>query len=560
MSYVLTTEWDSIQERNIEPLSPVHADNHNKLLKILGSSKMYIDGLNHSFTFDDANKKVIMHLTPGIVVIQNVCIEFKENTSIVFLDNENNLQRQNYYVVVEYEYRNIRPLGVAQIKSINSDEYNSDIHLKLYHIYTDNWYSFPTESAFNAWVSDELNFEDLRTNIDNLPAWLTANFMPMDGGSLTGTILVPNPSLDDQAANKGYVDNLIENHTSLHMDDFVSITGSTMSGVLYLSEHPDESVPDPLGSTQAATKGYVDFWANHMTETFGVGPFLPLYGGSMTGFLKLNDDPTDLLHAATKNYVDERIEEVVNFSEGPFLPLSGGEMTGHIVLIDNPSENFHPVTKVYADTSFAGISHTHDASDLTSGSLSSDRGVVAGSPTYSFVKYTGTANNIGVFYGGTTAPSSSQRLNYNGYFYASRVYNAVYNDFADCLYLDADLTFEDSKNKIVELCDNNTVRLASRFSRTIIGVISDTYAYIAGGTEEEIQNNIKAPICSAGYAWVNVENVEKAELGFYIMPADNGIGKVISFDEKTQYNDFIVGKIIAIDKATNKVRISIIMN
>jgi hypothetical protein len=54
------------------------------------------------------------------------------------------------------------------------------------------------------------------------------------------------------------------------------------------------------------------------------GTFMPLSGGTMTGPLVLNADPTVVLGAATKQYADK------------MLPLAGGAMTGPLTLTSNP--------------------------------------------------------------------------------------------------------------------------------------------------------------------------------------------------------------------------------
>lgn len=560
MSYVLTENWDVIQERNIDPLSPVHSDNHNRLLKILGTDKLYIDGLDYSFTHDYENNRIVMHLTPGIVVINYICVEFKENSTIIFLNANEDIRNKSFYVVVEYEFRKIRPLSIATIKVIKQEIYDPSKHLILFEFYTPSWFSLPSESEFNIWVANDSNFIDRRVSLDYLPAWLTKNFLSSAGGELGGSFIVPEPTTPYQVANKEYVDNLISHHDEEHMDYFVLLEGSSMSGKLYLSEHPDNTELDSMGSNQAATKGYVDYWADLILTNIGGGPFLQTSGGTLTGYLTLHASPVNNYHAATKLYVDSRIEEVINFSEGPFLPLNGGTMTGNLILNGPPFETNQAATKGYVDINTAPVNHTHDAIDITEGTLSGLRGIQAGSSVNSFVRYNGTSALSGTFYGGTTNPSSSQRLNYNGYFYATRVYNAVYNDYADCLYPEDNLTYEEAKNKIVEIKRNNIVGLATKESEKVIGVVSDTYAYIAGGTEEEIKNNEKIPICSSGYVWIHVINVEDAEVGFYVIPDSDGYGKVITSDEKKNFRDCIVGKIIAIDVVNKKVRISIIMN
>lgn len=68
---------------------------------------------------------------------------------------------------------------------------------------------------------------------------------------------------------------------------------------------------------------------------------LPKAGGTMTGALVLNADPSSALHAATKQYVDT------------FLPKSGGTMTGAIVLSGAPTLDTHAANKAYVDSKMA---------------------------------------------------------------------------------------------------------------------------------------------------------------------------------------------------------------
>lgn len=102
--------------------------------------------------------------------------------------------------------------------------------------------------------------------------------------------------------------------------------GGTMTGDLILNA-------DPSTNLQAATKQYVDGMG---------GAFLPLAGGTMTGDLILNADPTVNFQAATKQYVDT--------AGGSFLPLAGGTMTGSLVLNADPTTNLEAATKQYVDT------------------------------------------------------------------------------------------------------------------------------------------------------------------------------------------------------------------
>ena len=60
--------------------------------------------------------------------------------------------------------------------------------------------------------------------------------------------------------------------------------------------------------------------------------FVPLLGGTMTGFLTLHADPSNALHAATKQYVDSAISGI-NLSG--YLALAGGTMAGNLGMDNN---------------------------------------------------------------------------------------------------------------------------------------------------------------------------------------------------------------------------------
>jgi hypothetical protein len=103
-----------------------------------------------------------------------------------------------------------------------------------------------------------------------------------------------------QAVSKAYVDQSIAELTG----SLLTASGGTLSGNLYLNG-------DPTQPLQAADKHYVDSASN-----MGI----PLTGGNMTGPLNLNGDPTQALQAADKRYVDSQVSTA--------LPITGGTVTG----------------------------------------------------------------------------------------------------------------------------------------------------------------------------------------------------------------------------------------
>jgi len=194
-----------------------------------------------------------------------------------------------------------------------------------------------------------------------------------------------------------------------------------------------------------------------------------------------------------------------------------------------------------------------NASNLNTGTISANRGVLAGSSAYSFLQYTGLDNVAGGLNGGSTAPSGTNRLNFSGYFYATRVYNAVYNDYAECF--DTCISYVNSKNRIVELKDN-VATIASPESIAIIGIVSDSYGYILNGTEEDIISGYKIPIAMAGTVMVDAETLIKdTDMNCFVCAGVDGKARVIPKGEAYMYEGKIVGKIIALDKSSNQYKI-----
>ena len=82
-----------------------------------------------------------------------------------------------------------------------------------------------------------------------------------------------------------------------------------------------------------------------------------------------------------------------------------------------------PLTNAEIDQNFINLNtELANASALTSGTVSGDRGVSAGSSTSSFIEYNGLTKTSGQFDGGAIAPTNTVRLNYDGYLYATRFY------------------------------------------------------------------------------------------------------------------------------------------
>ena len=184
-----------------------------------------------------------------------------------------------------------------------------------------------------------------------------------DGTVASGTLLVSWPAFTT-AANAAVAAGSVT--TQIGADGFVSLAlaanagalpgGSYYTAVYHLNDGTVNKeywvVPAATSSTisqirsqlvpstvaiQAVTKQYVDTAVSSIT-----GNYLLAGGGTMSGPLVLNGDPTSAAQAADKHYVDDSV--------GSLLPLSGGSLTGPLTLAANPTGALQAATKQYVDS------------------------------------------------------------------------------------------------------------------------------------------------------------------------------------------------------------------
>jgi len=116
--------------------------------------------------------------------------------------------------------------------------------------------------------------------------------------------------------------------------------------------------------------------------------------------------------------------------------------------------------------------------------------------------YNGTTQATGQFDGGTTAPAAATRLNYNGYLYATRVYNAVWNDIVDFVDAPEDLAVE--YGRVYVRTPDYSVALSDQYCQAgILGIASDTFGFGVGTKEDTNQ----IPIAIGGFVLAYVDKL-----------------------------------------------------
>ena len=180
------------------------------------------------------------------------------------------------------------------------------------------------------------------------------NFLSKHGGLILGNIamsgqsitnLNPTPQNNNDAVTKSYVDN------SISLAGGLSITGITMQGDINMSGHNVIGLSDPTNDDMAASKGYVD------------SNFLDLAGGAMVGDIDMGGyeitnmlrTPTTDLSAVTKKWVSDEFptkQEVLGgFTLTGALNLSGNEVYG---LPDVPTTDNSAASKKCVDSKTTG--------------------------------------------------------------------------------------------------------------------------------------------------------------------------------------------------------------
>jgi len=137
---------------------------------------------------------------------------------------------------------------------------------------------------------------------------------------------------------------------------------------------------------------------------------------------------------------------------------------------------------------------------------------------------------------------------FNGIFYATKVYNAVWNDIAEFM-----IYAEISEAGDVIIMTNEGVKKSfKRAQKSVIGIHSDTFGYALGTENQEL----KTPIGLAGR--VNVKVKEKLEIGDLLVSDFDGFASKADPYEET-IPGVIIGKVLEEKNDTEVSRISMLI-
>ena len=327
---IITTDnaFASIQKRSIDPYSNVYSDITSRFTKILGTDNAYISGFDLiGYDSDQDNNCITVTLSQGIGVISNIVVEITDRSTINLVSYP--IQSlSSYYVVLEYIYQKITPVPIATIKSIPITEYNQNIHLPLWKFRVQGYDTWVSNSTLKLWFNSS---EDYIIDERN-----KTGYIPRVGGKIFGTITLseePSSYNDNDLVSKKWVESLIKKMvgslTEISPDgsgggilsNYVQKTGATMTGPLLQTKNPLA----PIYDYELITKAYV------------YNNYLPRSGGSLSGNITLPGDPQKPLDAASKNYVDNKLDGI----EGSIINRLNTTFS-HKNLQDLTSSDDHP--------------------------------------------------------------------------------------------------------------------------------------------------------------------------------------------------------------------------
>jgi len=387
-------------------------------------------------------------------------------------------------------------------------------------------------------LSDICNVTGLTLNNENFPA-LTISGSPsgslIDAATLGGKL----PSYYDITLHS--ISDLRDVDTTNISDGYILIWNEdefkwkAVEPVIRLNDILDIQITNPSNNNILVYDYNTESWINSTLSAAGISTvdhlhdnrYLKLTGGTITGNLTVNESLKVNNISALSDHL----------TIGNNLTVNGG-LTVNNNLVTN-----------------GGLSVSGSSTINNSLTVSNDLTINGNITTAGNLKITGSTKIGGSFYSGTTSPSNTTRLNYDGYFYATRVYNAVYNDYAECFESNG-LVYNEIVNRIVEIGSDKKLKLANEESKGVIGVVSDSYGFLLNGSEEEIRDGLKIPVGLVGTLFVDAEDmVDDQFMNRFVCSGKDGKARIVPVGEVYKYEGSIVGKIININKEKNQYKI-----
>jgi fibronectin-binding autotransporter adhesin len=151
----------------------------------------------------------------------------------------------------------------------------------------------------------------------------------------------------------------------------------------------------------------------------------------------------------------------------------------------------------------------------------------------------------------TPVPTGTTNAAYDGYFWATKIYNAVWNDLAEYMVKDPDDISE--PGDVLVQTQTGLVKSFRRAHKAVVGVYSDTYGYALGAADKDT----KYPVGLAGV--VRVKVAESLEIGDLLVSGENGFA-VRATEDEARTPGLVLGKVLEekTDSLVSRIKILIL--
>jgi hypothetical protein len=162
--------------------------------------------------------------------------------------------------------------------------------------------------------------------------------------------------------------------------------------------------------------------------------------------------------------------------------------------------------------------------------------------------YINTQGAAGTWDTSATAPDQTTRLNWNGYLYATRVYNAIYNDLAE--FMDKKEGDNSYPGDVLVQTEYGLVKSFKKADKAVVGVYSDSFGYALGAENKDK----KYPVGLSGVVFVKVKEV--LEIGDLLVSGKDGFAIKA---RRIKSQGIVIGKVLENKKDHNISRIKMLI-
>ena len=228
-----------------------------------------------------------------------------------------------------------------------------------------------TELGYITNVTSDVQ-DQLDAKLDSTTA--SSTYAPINDAALTGTVTLPtNTSIGNVTATEiSYLENISGDVQTQINAKLASATAATIYAPLAnatLTGTVSLPATTSIGDVSATEIGYLDgVTSSVQTQLNAKAPTeSPTFTGTVSG---VTASMVGLSNVDNTSDLDKPISNATQTALNAKLSLAGGTMTGKIVLDGDPTQALHPATKQYVDSAEAGLAVKAQVEAATTGNLS----------------------------------------------------------------------------------------------------------------------------------------------------------------------------------------------